>query len=122
MRRTLNPLPPLALILCGLATLWLIPPPAAAEPEKLPRVDKADHKAYTEKIPGTDITFEMMPIPGGAYLMGSPADEKGRRDDEGPQHPVKVRPFWMCNVEVTWDIFDAYRMECGAKQKEAGNF
>jgi formylglycine-generating enzyme required for sulfatase activity len=120
MKRTLKPLLPLAL-LCGLAPLWLIAP-AVAEPQKLPRIDKVEHKAYTEKLPGTDITFDMMPIPGGAYLMGSPPDEKGRRDDEGPQHPVQIRPFWMCSVEVTWDIFDAYRAECGAKNKEAGNF
>ena len=37
----------------------------------------------------------MVAIPGGTFLMGSPADEKGRNDDEGPQHPVTLKPFWM---------------------------
>lgn len=120
MKRFLTPLAALALLLCGLAPLWLLAP-AADELGKLPRVDKLEHKNYTEKIPDTDITFEMIAIPGGAYLMGSPSNEKDRRPDEGPQHPVAVRPFWMASVEVTWDIFDAYRDECGAKNKEAGN-
>ena len=40
----------------------------------------------------------MVPIPGGTFLMGSPDDEKGRDDNEGPQHPVTVKPFWMGEV------------------------
>jgi len=120
LKRTLNPSLALVLLLCSLAPLWLLAL-AVADPEKLPRIDRADHKAYTEKIAGTDITFEMVPIPGGAYLMGSPLDEKTRREDEGPRHPVRVRPFWMCSVEVTWDIFDAYRKDCGVTNKESGN-
>jgi formylglycine-generating enzyme required for sulfatase activity len=78
----------------------------------------AGHKAYKEKIPGTDVTFEMVPIPGGTFLMGSPATEKGRKEDEGPQHPVTIRPFWMGKCEVTWDEFDIYRREKGVKNPE----
>src|SRR5207249_4317311 len=119
MKRTGLSLLLVSLILCGLAALEL---PAAKPPqtEKLPRIEKLQHRSYTEAIPGTGQTFEMVAIPGGAYLMGSPAQEKGRRPDEGPQHPVAIRPFWMCKVEVTWDIFDAYREECGVSNKEAG--
>ncbi len=40
-------------------------------------------------------------IPAGEFLMGSPADEKGRRDDEGPQKRVYVSAFWMDLHEVT---------------------
>ena len=40
---------------------------------------------YTATIPGTDVQFEMVPVPGGEFLMGSPDDEADRRDDEGPQ-------------------------------------
>ena len=36
------------------------------------------HGALHEKIPGTDVTFEMIPIPGGEFLMGSPATEAHR--------------------------------------------
>ena len=35
-------------------------------------------KSYTETIPGTDVNFEMVPIPGGTFMMGSPASE-GKR-------------------------------------------
>ena len=30
--------------------------------------------AYVETIPGTDIKFELLPIPGGTFTMGSPAE------------------------------------------------
>ena len=36
---------------------------------------------YTTTIPGTEIKFEMIPVPGGKFMMGSPEDEDDRRDD-----------------------------------------
>ena len=60
--------------------------------EKLPSIEKKSQKDYFETL--TDkVKFEMIAIPGGTYLMGSPANEPGRSPDEGPQHPVTVRPF-----------------------------
>ena len=64
--------------------------------------------SYTETIPGTKITFEMVGVPGGTFRMGSPADEQGRDPDEGPQHDVTVKPFWIGKHEVTWDEYDQY--------------
>ena len=66
---------------------------------------KTAHKDYTEKLSGTDVKFDMIAIPGGEFIMGSPDSEKGRRENEGPQHKVKIRPFWMGKFEVTWDEF-----------------
>ncbi len=63
---------------------------------------------YTATIPGTDVTFEMVPIPGGTFQMGSPDDEEDRRDDEGPQFEVTVQPFWIGKHEVTWDEYKKY--------------
>ena len=57
---------------------------------------------YTETIPGTSVTFDMVPIPGGTFTMGSPATEPFRADDEGPPVKVTVAPFWMGKLEVTW--------------------
>lgn len=74
----------------------------------LPKVNPAEFKTYTETIPGTKVTFDMVPIPSGTFVMGSPMDEPGRSDDEGPQHPVTIRPFWMGKCEVTWDEFDLF--------------
>jgi formylglycine-generating enzyme required for sulfatase activity len=63
---------------------------------------------YVEKIPGTDVTFEMIPVPGGEYLMGSPADEPDRGDDEGPQVRIKVPPMWVAKCEVTWGEYKSF--------------
>src|SRR5438874_1283797 len=83
-----------------------------------PKIDKLEHKNYVETIPGTEVKFEMIAIPGGTYLMGSPTKEPGRCDDEGPQHPVQVRPFWMEKTETTWDEYDLYLKEKGVESPE----
>jgi len=62
-------------------------------------------KAYKTTIPGTTVDFEMVPIPGGEFVMGTPDSEKGHKKDEGPQHKVKIEPFWMEKYEVTWDEY-----------------
>ena len=49
---------------------------------------------------------EMVVIPGGSFLMGSPADEKGRDADEGPQRRVQVASFAIGKTEVTFDQWD----------------
>ena len=63
---------------------------------------------YTATIPGSEVTFEMIPIPGGEFMMGSPKGEAGHRDDEGPQVKVAVEPFWMGKHEVTWAEYKMY--------------
>lgn len=63
---------------------------------------------YTETIPGTDIEFEMLPIPAGSFHLGSPEDEEDRKSDEGPQVLIEVAPFWMGKHEVTWAEYKRY--------------
>lgn len=63
---------------------------------------------YQETIPGTNVTFEMVPVPGGEFLFGSPAGEASRQVDEGPQVRVRVAPFWIGKCEVTWAEYHAY--------------
>jgi formylglycine-generating enzyme required for sulfatase activity len=98
----------------SLGAFALLAPPAGADKEatdktlKYPVVEKMTHTKYTETIPGTKVKFDMVPIPAGTYLRGSPATEKGRGADEGPQHPVRLKGFWMGRCEVTWDEFDAW--------------
>lgn len=65
-------------------------------------------KRYEDRIPGSEVTFRMAPIPGGSFLMGSPAGEEGRKKDEGPQREVEVAPFWMGVCEVTWDEYGLF--------------
>ncbi len=57
---------------------------------------------YETTIPGTDVVFRMIPIPGGEFVMGSPDSESGRNTDESPQRKFTVAPFWMGECEVTW--------------------
>ena len=50
---------------------------------------------------GNGIKLEMVYIPGGSFLMGSPDTETGRRDSEGPQHKVTLKPFYMSKYPIT---------------------
>ncbi len=70
--------------------------------------EPADMKAYRETILGTDVGFDMLPIPGGEFMMGSPDSEEGHQADEGPQVKVKLSPFWMGKCEVTWNEYELY--------------
>jgi formylglycine-generating enzyme required for sulfatase activity len=45
--------------------------------------------------------IEMVTLPGGTFLMGSPANEADRSDDEGPQHRVTVQSFAIGKFEIT---------------------
>ena len=73
-----------------------------------PATKAAAFKSYKQTIPGSAVSFEMVAIPGGTYMMGSPPTEVGRKNDEGPQHPVTLKPFWIGAKEVTWDEFDEF--------------
>ena len=51
---------------------------------------------------------EMMVIPAGRFLMGSPANEKGRYANEGPQRDVALRaPLAVGRFEITFAEWDA---------------
>jgi formylglycine-generating enzyme required for sulfatase activity len=90
--------------------------------DQLPIIQPATHKPYTESIAGSNstVSFDMVAIPGGTYLMGSPDSEKEGKKEERPRHPVTVRPFWMGKTEVTWDEYDLYwKKDENAKPPEA---
>jgi serine/threonine-protein kinase len=50
---------------------------------------------------------EMVVVPGGTFLMGSPAAEYGRQDNEGPRREVTVRMFAIGASEVSFDDWQA---------------
>jgi formylglycine-generating enzyme required for sulfatase activity len=51
---------------------------------------------------------EMVVVPAGEFMMGSPPTEKGRMPDEGPQHRVTIaRPFAVSKYDVTFNDWDA---------------
>lgn len=63
---------------------------------------------YTEQIPGTPLSFRMKAIPGGTFRMGSTEKEAFHKSDEAPVRQVTIRPFFMAEVEVTWDQYWAF--------------
>ncbi|MDR1271116.1 MAG: formylglycine-generating enzyme family protein [Planctomycetaceae bacterium] len=72
---------------------------------------ESEMQPYSEKISGSDQTFKMIPIKGGKFLMGSPENEKGRREDESPQHEVELKPFWIAEHETTWKEFEQFALK-----------
>lgn len=93
---------------------WMSQPVMAEEKA----AEKTEMEAYSVTIPDTEVTFDMVPIPGGVYTMGSPESEADRSDDEGPQHPVKIEPFWMGKTEVTWDQYDVWRYHLDRQRRQ----
>ena len=55
---------------------------------------------FVEKL-GELLGLDMILIPAGTFLMGSPKDELDCNDDEGPQHDVRVSSFFMGRYPVT---------------------
>jgi len=55
---------------------------------------------YAEEL-AEGILLKMIQIPAGEFQMGSPADEQERYQDEGPQHLVRLRSFFLGQTPVT---------------------
>ena len=70
---------------------------------------------YTEQVPGTPVSFEMIAITGGSFRMGSPQNEKFRKDDEGPVRDVTLSRFFMGKVQVSWDEYWHYHIETSSE-------
>ncbi|MBD2268581.1 SUMF1/EgtB/PvdO family nonheme iron enzyme [Anabaena sp. FACHB-1391] len=60
----------------------------------------ASAKYFTEDL-GNGVTLDMVEIPGGTFIMGSPKSEAKRGSNEGPQHQVTVPSFYMGKYELT---------------------
>ena len=57
----------------------------------------------------TCVVPDMVVVPAGSFIMGSPVDEVGRSSDEGPQHRVTIsQPFAVGKYEVTRGQFKAF--------------
>ena len=70
---------------------------------------------FTEKIPGSTVSFDMVAIPGGEFTMGSPPDEPYRSQDEGPVRKVQISPFYIGRLEVTWEEYNTFYYETSYK-------
>lgn len=115
----------LGCVALALAALWFGSPLRADDKDSLvlplPEAEAGkpeEMKPYAEKIEHTRVTIEMVPIPGGEFVMGSPESEEGRNDDEGPQHKVKIDPFWMGKYEITWDAFEIWMFDLDEQRRQ----
>ncbi len=78
-----------------------------------------EFKNFTEQVPGTAVSFLMIAIPGGKFNMGSPVDEAFRKDDEGPVREVEISPFFMSEIEVSWDEYLAFYLQTAAEGRSS---
>src|SRR5215510_13368295 len=91
----------------------------------LPRAEAAPRRGDVQEAQGPGRVFrdcpicpEMVVVPAGEFLMGSPESEKGRGKDEGPQHKVTFRqPLAVGKYEVTFAQWDACTAEGGCTHK-----
>ncbi len=61
----------------------------------------------TEETEDNSIVF--VRVCPGTFLMGSPEDEEGRWDAEGPQHQVTLSEYWIAKTEVTNEQYQRRR-------------
>jgi formylglycine-generating enzyme required for sulfatase activity len=79
-----------------------IPQPQAPEPASKPKQHKLvlSNAPFQEKLPN-GILLDMVYVPDGEFLMGSPLNEADRHESESPQHKVKIPSFFMGKYPVT---------------------
>ena len=69
---------------------------------------KALNKAWREEEDlGNGVSLEMILIPAGKFVMGSPKKEKGRWDDETQHEVTLTKSFYMGKYEVTQEQWEA---------------
>ena len=69
---------------------------------------KEQFEKYRQDIETSELSFEMMPVVGGTFKMGSSEDDENRGDEELLERNVKVSDFWMGKHEVTWDEYELW--------------
>ncbi len=67
---------------------------------KLIHTEHHSAKYFTEDL-GYGITLDMIEIPGGTFMMGSPENEKNRSDSKTPQYQVTLPSFYMAKFPIT---------------------
>ena len=72
---------------------------------------------YSQQIPGTKVTFTMIPVPGGTFSIGSPDTEPGHETCESPQRSIQLPPFWIGRCEVTWAEYRQYMNLCNVFER-----
>jgi eukaryotic-like serine/threonine-protein kinase len=67
---------------------------------------KGSAKIYQEDL-GNGVSLPMVKVPAGNFMMGSPESEKGRVENESPQHQVTLKEFYIGQTEITQSQYQA---------------
>jgi formylglycine-generating enzyme required for sulfatase activity len=79
-----------------------------AAPKSASEIAALEPLAAFKECKGPIVCPEMMVVPAGKFLMGSPATEAGRDEDEGPQREVTIaKAFAVGKFEVTFADWEA---------------
>ena len=79
--------------------------PSVDETGRIIKNEQFSTQYFSENV--DEISIDMLSIPSGTFLMGSPEDEVGRSAFEGPQHNVEVSEFFISRFAVTQSQFQA---------------
>ena len=83
-----------------------------------PGKSQDEFSAYRQEIETSKLNFEMLPIVGGKFQMGSPASDEKRGSNELLAHEVKISDFWMGKYEVTWDEYELWMINLDKDNRE----
>ena len=61
---------------------------------------KQQFQYFSESL-SSNVTLDMVLIPGGSFMMGTPEGEEGSSEAEKPQHQVSIPAFFMAKYPVT---------------------
>lgn len=62
-------------------------------------------KTFEQSIPGTTVTIALTEIPAGSFLMSSPANEKGRKNNEGLPKQITLDAFAIGTYEISYEQY-----------------
>jgi formylglycine-generating enzyme required for sulfatase activity len=77
-------------------------------------------KAFKEPL-DQDVSLEMVAIPRGGFMMGSPNSEIDRYADESPQHEVSVKAFFLGKYPITQSQWQAIMGNNSSEFKDDDN-
>ena len=75
-------------------------------PQTQPETALGDKTSFTENL-AKGVTLEMVSLPAGKFLMGSPDIDIDASDDEKPPHQVKVNSFAIGKYPITQAQYQA---------------
>jgi formylglycine-generating enzyme required for sulfatase activity len=85
---------------------FISPPTNPPKPASNTNLNINPQSSFTEDL-GKGVKLEMIAIPGGTFLMGSPENEAERLSYESPQHQVTVPSFFIGKYQLTQAQYQA---------------